>query len=81
MHIHNPLPAFLSTLLFHLSNLYQSVNKSIRSAFRDEIKVWKKSDWHGNTWWQVYDPLTNRSASLGSELEVMMWIEQNYYKK
>lgn len=46
-----------------------------------EIKVWQRQDRFGNEYWEVYDPNTNRSASLGSEEEVRIWIEELFYQQ
>ncbi|MBD2681898.1 MULTISPECIES: hypothetical protein [Nostoc] len=53
-----------------------------------EPEVWERRDAYGglrlrqgNTWWFAYDPATGKSASLGSEQEVLIWIEQLYYQK
>lgn len=45
---------------------------------QSEFKIRQRRDRHGNLWWIVYDPSTNRSAQLAFEDEVRMWIEQSY---
>ena len=45
---------------------------------RDEPKITQCRDRQGNLYYQVYDPVTNRSDSFGSESEVRWWLEQRY---
>jgi hypothetical protein len=44
-----------------------------------EPYIWQKRDRHGNLFWQLYDPSTNRSATFSSEDEVRIWLEERYY--
>ena len=60
-----------------IQDLFQAIASSIASC--DEIKVWHKTDGHGNAYWCAYDPKTGQTASFGSEMEVMAWIESRYY--
>jgi hypothetical protein len=60
-----------------IQNLFQAIASSIASG--NEIKVWQKTDGHGNAYWCAYDPKTGQTASFGSEIEVMAWIESRYY--
>ncbi|ELS33919.1 MULTISPECIES: hypothetical protein [Pseudanabaena] len=70
-------------------NLWNALSKSFQNLFEtffhysfcynEEVQVWQKCDRHGNTYWYVYDPKTGHSAHLGSEEEVMSWIESHYY--
>lgn len=46
-----------------------------------EPQVWQVRNRNGDTCWRVHDPLTGQSASLGTEGEVITWIEQNYYQR
>jgi membrane carboxypeptidase/penicillin-binding protein PbpC len=45
---------------------------------RDEPRVTPRHDRQGNLYYQVYDPMTGRSASFGSEAEIRWWLEQRY---
>jgi hypothetical protein len=45
-----------------------------------ELQVKHRSDRFGNTWWEAYDPVTGRSASFGSETDMLAWIEARYYQ-
>ena len=46
----------------------------------NELQVWQTSDRFGNTWWNAYDPATDRSTSHASEAEIRVWIEKRYYQ-
>lgn len=46
----------------------------------DELRIWQSSDRFGNTVWNAYDPVTNRSTSLDSEAELRTWIEERHYQ-
>ncbi|MBD2460108.1 hypothetical protein H6G89_03525 [Oscillatoria sp. FACHB-1407] len=46
-----------------------------------ELRVWQTQDQTGGIWWNVYDPTTQQTARLLSEMEVRVWIEQRYYGK
>lgn len=46
---------------------------------RPEPQVWKSCNQDGDIYWRIYDPMTGRMAYLGSEEEVLAWIEQSYY--
>ncbi len=35
----------------------------------------------GFIFWQAYNPMTGRSACFGSEAEMRMWIEMQYYQE
>lgn len=48
---------------------------------QSEIKVWQLQDRLGKTYWRVYDPNTNRSATFGSEEEARIWIEELFYQQ
>lgn len=58
--------------------IWQRLIRALTSG--NELQVWKTTDRHGHTYWQAYDPATDRSTSLGSEAEMRMWIEQRYYR-
>lgn len=45
-----------------------------------ELKVWEKTDRQGNHYWQGYDPQHGKSVSFGTEDEIRIWIEQQYYR-
>lgn len=45
-----------------------------------ELQVWQTHR-GGDTAWHAYDPMTGRSACFGSEAEMRMWIEMQYYSR
>lgn len=45
----------------------------------EPIIRYKKSSF-GNNYWYAYDPKTGRSAHLASEEEVLIWLEERYYR-
>ncbi|GAB4148175.1 MAG: hypothetical protein Fur0046_26650 [Cyanobacteria bacterium J069] len=45
---------------------------------RDSIRVQKVVDRQGHTRWQVRNTVTHEASTLGSEAEVMDWIENSY---
>ena len=49
-------------------------------ASSHELRVWKTSDRDGNSCWQAYDPLTDRSICVASDAQMREWIEQRYYQ-
>lgn len=51
---------------------------SLRFSQCQEPQVWKTIDSVGRVWWHVFDPNTGRTASLDSEEEVQIWLEERY---
>lgn len=80
MNINHSLANFSSGIIYLFFCQLRSFGKTISDAIanRQEVKVWQKQDRHGNSYWQVYDPITGQSGSFGSEQEVMAWIESLY---
>lgn len=46
----------------------------------NELRIWQTYDRAGNNWWHAYDPVTGRHASVDSEAEMRVWIEQQYHQ-
>lgn len=67
----------LATFKRAIQDFFQAIASNIASS--NEIKVWHKTDRQGNAYWCAYDPKTGQTASFGSEIEVMAWIEGRYY--
>lgn len=44
----------------------------------DQIKIWTASDRLGHTYWNAYDPISDRFLSHASETELRLWLEQRY---
>ncbi|WP_242037845.1 hypothetical protein [Tolypothrix sp. FACHB-123] len=60
-----------------LHNFWQNTVKILSSDYQ-ELEVIQKVDRKGNIYWQAYDPISGKSYSSGSEVDVCMWIEQLY---
>lgn len=45
----------------------------------DEPRIWETTDRYGHTVWRVYDPVSDRAATLESEDEIRAWLERRYY--
>lgn len=61
-----------------LRSIWESFLMSLSD--RPEPQVWKACNKDGSIYWRVYNPVTGRMACLGSEEEVLAWIEQSYYQ-
>ncbi|HHP7245338.1 MAG TPA: hypothetical protein ACFE0H_11690 [Elainellaceae cyanobacterium] len=48
-------------------------------ARNSEPRIWKVLDSNGNPYWRIHDPASDRMATLASEAEVRIWLEQRYY--
>ncbi|MBD2451249.1 hypothetical protein H6G76_29790 [Nostoc sp. FACHB-152] len=46
-----------------------------------QLQVWQTPVANGDCSWHAYDPMTGRSACFGSEAEMRIWIETQYYVK
>ena len=68
----------LSSFKFTLHQLWQGFVHYLTQP--PEPKVWKKTNRHGEIFWEVYDPYRNLKATFTSELEVRMWLDQRYYQ-
>ncbi len=74
------------------SNFNQKINRSFGESLHyiwekivktllvdsQELQVLQKVDRQGNIYWQAYDPVTGKSFSSGSKVDISMWIEQLY---
>ncbi|MBW4691459.1 MAG: hypothetical protein KME27_06785 [Lyngbya sp. HA4199-MV5] len=49
------------------------------SFSQSEPEIRQTLDREGQTWWQVYDPLTGQTAYLESEADVHIWLEERLY--
>ncbi len=63
-------------------SLINSIWKYIVTAMANghEPRIWKSTDRAGNTWWHGYDPITDQTVCLDSEVEMRVWIEERYYQ-
>ncbi len=48
-------------------------------ASSSEPRIWTTTERYGNTFWHVYDPVSDKSKTLRSESEMRVWLEQRYY--
>lgn len=46
----------------------------------NDPKIRERHDRQGNVWFDVYDPVSGRSALLNSEAEVRAWLDTRYYR-
>jgi hypothetical protein len=66
---------------FRLKQWFQQLWQRCLWAFSatSEPQVWQAVDRHGHAiGWQVYDPMSSQTQFFGSELEVRLWLEQQY---
>lgn len=71
-------PIIKSNFFSKLNNIWQYLIAIFTK--QNELQVRQKSDRFGNTWWNAYDPATGESVSFGSDTEMLIWIEQRYYR-
>ncbi len=64
----------LTSWLAHFCSLVKTLSQE------RELKAWQKTDRRGNTYWNVYNPVTDKTAQFASEAEVRIWLEQQYYR-
>lgn len=70
-----------SNILSYIGNLLHSFwQNTVKILLSDnqELQVIQKVDRQGHIYWQAYDPVSGKSYSSGSEVDVCMWIEQLY---
>jgi hypothetical protein len=66
----------VQSILALIGNLWE---KAIAALTKEpELKIWQEQDRYGKIHWHAYDPLTNKSVSFASELEMLSWIENLY---
>jgi hypothetical protein len=61
------------SILALIEKLWQNAFSVITSE--PEVRIWQKQDRHGRIHWYAYDPLSNKSMSFASELEMLSWLE------
>lgn len=44
-------------------------------------RIWQRCDRAGNTWWTLYDPVTQRFYQFSSESEVRMWLDEQFIQR
>jgi hypothetical protein len=63
----------VSSILTLIKKLLQNAIAVITTE--PELRIWQKQDRNGHIHWYVYDPLTSKSISFASELEMLRWLE------
>ncbi|MDZ8189051.1 MAG: hypothetical protein RMX96_29925 [Nostoc sp. ChiSLP02] len=53
----------------------------IAIATSSQLQVWQTQLPNGDCSWHAYDPMTGRSACFGTEIEMRVWIETQYYTR
>jgi hypothetical protein len=61
------------SILTLIKKLWQNAISAITTE--PELRIWQKQNRYGQIHWHVYDPLTNKSTSFASELEMLSWLE------
>jgi hypothetical protein len=61
------------SILTLIKKLWQNAIVAIMTE--PELRIWQKQDRNGHIHWHVYDPLTSKSISFASELEMLSWLE------
>ena len=44
-----------------------------------EPKIWEKTDRFGKTYYQIFDPKSDRYLHFNSEAEVRCWLDRRFY--
>lgn len=60
-----------------LSRVWNSLADALNRKFQPRISY--KYARSGHCYWHAYDPRTGQSASLGSEADVLWWLEQLHH--
>ena len=68
----------VQSMLALIENLWQNAIAYLTKE--PELRIWQKQDSNGRIHWHVYDPLTDKSVSFASELEMLSWME-NFYSR
>lgn len=66
----------VQSLLTLIKKLLQNAISALTTE--PELTIWQKQDRYGHIHWHIYDPLTGKSVSFASELEMLRWIEHLY---
>ncbi|MBH8551494.1 hypothetical protein I8751_03695 [Nostocaceae cyanobacterium CENA357] len=66
-------------LKLKLQKAWHSLVTAITTS--SQLQVWQTHLANGDCSWHAYDPMTGRSACFGSETEMRVWIETQYYTR
>jgi hypothetical protein len=70
-------PLIKLSLISGLKRIFQPLTDFLSTG--DKLQIWTTTDRYGNITWHVYDPISDRSVSRCSEVEMREWLEQRYY--
>ncbi|VEP16348.1 conserved hypothetical protein [Hyella patelloides LEGE 07179] len=59
-------------------NTFKDIGRNL-VAQKQEPLVQFKRDSYGNSYWQVDDPINNKSYAFDSDRDVRVWIEQRHH--
>ncbi len=62
-----------------LKSLLSDIWDTISTPALNEPHVWQRRDRFGQIYWQVYDPIRDRTLTFDSEEEVRYWLDQRFY--
>ena len=65
-------------MIDYIITILRKINRYLADS-KTEPQIVKKCDRHGNSYWQVYDPVSASRCSFGSEQEVKAWLDRRYY--
>lgn len=76
-------PSLIERMGEQIRSVLVNVKRSLADKLNSppQLKVRSYLDSQGNTWWYVYDPVTQETEYLNSEVEVQAWLQQHYYHK
>jgi len=77
--ISKSLRRILGAIALRLKSILLFVWDAVFTPVSSEPRIWQKQDRSGQVYWQVYDPIRNRSDRFSSEQEVRRWLEENFY--
>jgi hypothetical protein len=61
------------------NSIWNQIGQTFRHWLNTSPEPRVRMKYHaGQTYWQVYDPTTQRSEQLATEQEVRVWLEQRY---
>jgi hypothetical protein len=63
----------VQSILTLIKKFWQNAISAITTE--PELRIWQKQDRYGCIHWYAYDPLTSKSVSFASELEMLCWLE------
>jgi hypothetical protein len=67
--------AIAITLKSSLSYIWDILSTSLSN----DPRIWQRRDRFGRVYWQVYDPIRDRTIIFNSEEEVRYWLDQRFY--